>query len=137
MLNITGVSHFTILKLCISVTTDAPIPLSRHNDDSLAFDGRTANVSGPAGEEISFKIAVRCFPTPARFEWPPSITLVKMQSLIDDVTVFELSVAPAANDVSLTLTGRNSASVRLTSTIVIDVFSGGRYILVTNAMLFL
>ena len=100
--------------------SDAPIPVSRHNDVTLAFDGRTATVFGPPGQTQFFSVAMMSYPTPARFAWPPGFTQVgEPRDNNDDVTVVNVATAVMADDVAAYSVTVISGQSRLRSQITI------------------
>ena len=101
-------------------TSDVPVPVSRFNDVTLAFEERTATVFGPPEQEQTFSVAMRSFPTPAVFTWPPGFTQVDSLFYGDsDVTVVTTTVI-VENDETHQLTV-NSGQSQLSSEITIEL----------------
>ena len=96
--------------------TDAPIPVSRHNDVTVAFNERTASVFGPPGQEQTFSVAMRSFPTPAVFTWPAGFTQESSSLFNGHVTVVDVTVMidDDATHVVSVRSGQNGLSSQIT-----------------------
>ena len=92
------------------------MPVSRYNNETVAFDGLIVYVFGSPVKEMALKLAVRSYPTPAVFDWPNAINVSATQEPGDDVTVIDLSVFVTA-EVTYNVTGRNGDSGQLTTEI--------------------
>ena len=91
---------------------DPPLPVSQYSDVTFRFEQSSgsseyrATLNVATGEELRFSVAVRCYPTPAVFDWPSEFNVLNTNEPKDDVTVFDLSVS-VTEEVVYSFTGRN------------------------------
>ena len=94
--------------------------MSHYNDAAIVFHDGTATVFGPPEQEQTFSVAVRSFPTPAVFTWPPGFAQVDNLFFNDsDVTVATVTVM-VVNDETHQVTV-NSGQSQFNSEITIEL----------------
>ena len=101
------------------MSSDAPIPVSNHNDVTVSFDERTATVFGPPGQAQTFSVAMMSYPTPVRFAWSPGFTQVGEPRENNDVTVVDVTTALMTDDVAAYNVTATSGQSGLSSQITI------------------
>ena len=111
----------------LSRVSDAPIPESRYNDVTIAFDERTAKVFGPPVQEQIFSVAVMSYPTPAVFTWPAGFTQESSSLFDGDVTVVDVTVM-VDDDVTHVVSVRSGQS-ELSSQITIEIKLRGDFMM--------
>ena len=67
--------------------------MSHHNGITVGFDGCTATVFGRQRQEQTFSVAVKSYPTPALFGWPPGFKQAGgVRALSGDITTATVTV---------------------------------------------